>query len=114
MRPIGAHKLYASYEGQDPLQPLRDNPNATRVVFNATIDDGTGRFKDATGFFEWQGERVRFPGGLSGIDAFEINGLISSVGSTTSAHIVPEPTSLSLAFMSFLAFGLIRRRPDRN
>ena len=60
--------------------------------FRGIIDDGTGRFKNASGFFDWEGLRFdETPEPGFSVDTFEIHGEISSVGSTRSASPVPEP-----------------------
>ena len=101
-------EFYASYVGQNQGGP---SPEGTTILIDAIIDGGTGRFENATGSFAWESLNINSPATMSSVDTFEIEGAISSVGSTRSANAVPEPTSASLAMMALLgAARLIRRR----
>ena len=79
-------------------------PGATLVLATVTIDGGTGRFENATGSYDYR--EIISGGGTT----FEFEGEISSVGSVHSAHVVPEPTSISLTLACFLGLGTYMRR----
>lgn len=93
-------ELYTKYTGQD-----QSSDPTTLVLVEGTYEGGTGRFEDATGFFNQQ--HLRFPTSeTTSASTAEFQGFISSVGSTTgSAHSVPEPTSTSLALVCLLSLA---------
>jgi hypothetical protein len=91
--------LHASGVGQDQFPPGADGGISSSADF--IIDWGTGRFEGATGFFRLDGLRYDFPDYTS-VDTFQLEGMISSVGSTRSVGAVPEPSSIMLTGMAFL------------
>ena len=101
-------ELYTRYVGQFQPDPVPGMPGATLVLSTMTIEGGTGRFENATGSYENR-ELITASGAT-----FEFEGEISSVGSSTSAHAVPEPTSMSLALACFFGLGVRRRAKKRS
>jgi hypothetical protein len=81
--------------------------------FRGVIEEGTGtgRFKNVSGFFDWEGLRFdETPEPGFSVDTFEIQGKISSVGSTRSASLVPEPSALTLIGCALLGLSCFGRR----
>jgi hypothetical protein len=86
------------------------NPEATFTLTNGVTTGGTGRFEDATG--TWVAHGILVPLSLTeSMQTLEVEGMMSSVGSTKRVQSVPEPTSLSsLTCLLGLATFFGRRR----
>jgi hypothetical protein len=101
---------FNEFSGQYLPDPVPGNPEATLTLTHGVITGGTGRFEDATG--TWVANGIRVPLSLTeSMQTLEVEGMISSVGSTKRVQSVPEPTSLSsLACLLGLATFFRRRR----
>jgi hypothetical protein len=77
--------LSAGGLGQDRFPPRPDGAISSYVDFIIDPDQGTGRFTGASGCFRLEGIRFDLPD-FTSVDTFDLEGEISTVGSTTSAR----------------------------
>ena len=95
--------LTFNFTGQD--QPRGPEDDFTVATYESIIEKGTGRFEGASGSLS----AVQFRPDV-GVAVEDISGVISSVGSTRSAHAVPEPTSMSLLLWCLCGFATYAAR----
>jgi hypothetical protein len=95
--------LTFNFTGQDQLRGPEDD--FTIATYASILEEGTGRFEGASGSLS----AVQFRPDV-GVTVEEISGFISSVGSTRSAHALPEPTSMSLLLWCLCGFAAYAAR----
>jgi hypothetical protein len=105
-------EIFFSFTGQD--RPRNEGDEFAIADYVSIIEGGNGRFEGASGIV-YTGQFRPDPQDGSGgaFNTIQSGSSMSSVGSTRSAHAVPEPTSMSLVLGAVWGFAAFARRRTR-